>query len=282
MSKFKVGDKVRVKSDLSRKMYYMENRAYDCLFTHEMDRFLGRIVTICGIDENRYYISEDNMGFHWVDEMFVSVEAEQPRREFIVIRRSGAETIAELRYDREVIKSAKATCAPSDTFDLDTGAKLAFDRLMGREEPKPAPQPTHRFKVGERVMVDGEHEGEISAIDYNTNKAPYLVYCPTIGTHSGGMGGVYAKEEHNGKCTWTNESDLSPAPEPPKFYTGKVFAEKSTDDFFQKRDGHIFEFVDGYCKNATLDQYMGGRFNSFDEFCIKASCTKWHEVKSDV
>lgn len=53
------------------------------------------------------------------------------------------ETIVIYRKDNDVIALNKATgergfarCNPSDTFDFATGAKLAFERLMGIEEPK--------------------------------------------------------------------------------------------------------------------------------------------------
>ena len=257
MSKFKVGDKVRVRDDADG--YYMEP---------PMKAMRGKIVTISYLDSDdkmQYKIAE--FRYWWDESLFEEITTEQPRREFIVIRRSGAETIAELRHDREVIKSAKATCNASDTFDFSTGAKLAFDRLMGREEPKPMPQPAHRFKVGDRVFNEPLGIfGIVERVDEADKVMPYHIM------------------RDNGRYWWATERELSPAPapEPPKFYTGKVFAEKSTDDFFQKRDGHIFEFIDGYCENATPDQQMGGRFLSFDDLCINANCTVWHEVKSDV
>lgn len=42
-----------------------------------------------------------------------------------------------LKDDGKIVKRAKAVCAPSDTFDLQTGAKLAFDRLFAVEPEKP-------------------------------------------------------------------------------------------------------------------------------------------------
>ena len=112
-------------------------------------------------------------------------------REFIVIHRSGNVMTAEHRVNREVIKSAKATCAPSDTFDFGTGAKLAFDRLMNRQnieeavkawnEPAPAPEPP-KFYTGKVVCISGEYgvgriftvkDGFFADRHYNCPEKPY-------------------------------------------------------------------------------------------------------------
>jgi len=107
MSKFKVGDKVMVRSDLNENdRYYNENKETwdDCV--SEMIDLRGKTVTIKEVGTTgKYGICEE--GYSWTDDMFSGLATEQPRREFIVIRRSGAETIAELRHDREVIKSGK-------------------------------------------------------------------------------------------------------------------------------------------------------------------------------
>ena len=59
----------------------------------------------------------------------------------IVIYPKGREVIATIKEGKKVVKTAKATCNPSDTFNFEYGAKLAFRRLMGEEtilvsEPK--------------------------------------------------------------------------------------------------------------------------------------------------
>lgn len=54
----------------------------------------------------------------------------------IVITTNAAEVLARLYDGSTVAKSATAHCSPSDTFSFETGAKLAFDRLMGKDEPK--------------------------------------------------------------------------------------------------------------------------------------------------
>lgn len=76
--RYKVGDKVKVREDLSTK------DAYDgCSFVPEMKLFLGETVTIhkvCG-NINRYEIKEDHGAWYWTDEMFESLESENPADE---------------------------------------------------------------------------------------------------------------------------------------------------------------------------------------------------------
>lgn len=67
----------------------------------------------------------------------------------IVIYSKGLETIALLKEGKKVIKQATAKCNPSDTFDFNIGAKLAFNRLMG-EEVREVKRPA---KVGEWIKV---------------------------------------------------------------------------------------------------------------------------------
>ena len=168
MSKFNVGDKVRgIQSGNNFSTYdgWISKYApsyrdkWDDSFPHRSLRegVVGVVVAM-GMHELQsygmlYLVQRDNDKISLIGEIGIEL-VEQPRREFIVIRRSGAETIAELRHDREVIKSAVATCSKKDTFDFETGAKLAFDRLMGREEPKPAPAPEPKFYTGKVFAVE--------------------------------------------------------------------------------------------------------------------------------
>lgn len=52
----------------------------------------------------------------------------------IIITTDGKTTKARLFDGKELIKSAEAKCHPDDEFDFETGAKVAFDRLVEREE----------------------------------------------------------------------------------------------------------------------------------------------------
>lgn len=67
--KYKVGDLVRVRSDL-----VVDGRYGSCRFAHEMAKFKGKVVTIASVLEklNNYRIEEG--GFYWTDEMLEPIE----------------------------------------------------------------------------------------------------------------------------------------------------------------------------------------------------------------
>lgn len=78
------------------------------------------------------------------------------------LEKVGSETIVIYRNDQKVIaldkttgKKAEAKCNPADEFDFRTGAKLAFNRLMG-DDVKPdngVREVKRKAKVGEYVKV---------------------------------------------------------------------------------------------------------------------------------
>ena len=203
MAKFKVGDQVRACKESAKKHfvypYGINESRWNDSETHTVTA-----VNWQSDDQGSYRL--DNGDLAWPAQGLVPAEH---RREFVVIHRSGNVMTAELRVNREVIKSAKATCNEADVFDFDTGAKLAFDRLMGRESdeamprckmPKPAPKPAHRFKVGDRVNVSGWGSGTV--IGKSQNAAfQYIV----------------AVDRPTRQEMFFNEDRLSPAPEPPKY-----------------------------------------------------------------
>lgn len=70
-----------------------------------------------------------------------------PVNDKIVITTDGKTTTA-TKYDgKTIVKTAVAKCSPDDTFDFDTGAKIAFDRLIGRE-----PVETSEIKDGGKIV----------------------------------------------------------------------------------------------------------------------------------
>lgn len=81
---------------------------------------------------------------------------------FDLVRKAKQETIVIYRKDNKVIaldkstgEKAEANCNPADEFDFRTGAKLAFNRLMG-EDVKPdngVREVKRKAKVGEYIKV---------------------------------------------------------------------------------------------------------------------------------
>jgi hypothetical protein len=75
-SKYNIGDKVRIRSDLVEDVDYNQ-----CCFVRSMRFFLGKVVTIKSTraksnqsisdgDNYYYYFDEDSDKWSWVDEMF--------------------------------------------------------------------------------------------------------------------------------------------------------------------------------------------------------------------
>lgn len=142
MSKFKVGDKVRI-LDGSKTEDYTGSWA-SC-----MGKFVGKVVTVeCPVqfcDKTGYRVKEVDYLF---DERYLEPTTEN---ETIVIYRKGQEVIA---LDKRTGKKAVAKCSPEDEFDFKVGAELALKRLMV-EPPK--------FKIGDFVVANkkaDEHYGE--------------------------------------------------------------------------------------------------------------------------
>lgn len=84
-----------------------------------------------------------------------------PVQEMIVIYRKDNKVVA---LDKATGKAGVARCAPEDTFDFETGAKLAFKRLVGEDPAEPVKPEKPKFKVGEFVRVVGAKSGEIDKI----------------------------------------------------------------------------------------------------------------------
>ena len=111
--KFKVGDKV-IGNDLANKSYCITRKGYVGTVKEVRD---GRTIKV-----DRWVVSE---------ECFDLFEEEEK----IVITRKGKKTIAKYYINGKVMEKGLARCCPEDTFDFATGAKIAFDRMLGFAEP---------------------------------------------------------------------------------------------------------------------------------------------------
>lgn len=70
MTKFKVGDKVRVKSLDWYRNEYRNEEDVKLSFVFKMSEFCGKVVTIEIVANDLYYIEEDDDKFSWQDYMF--------------------------------------------------------------------------------------------------------------------------------------------------------------------------------------------------------------------
>ena len=118
MSKFKVGDKVRILDGSKIKNYAGG-------WTSKMGRYVGEVYKVANVvhfpSGSIMYIFK-GVTYGW-DERGLDLCG----NETIVIYRKDNEVIA---LDKRTGKKAIAKCSSEDTFDFNVGAKLAFDRLM--------------------------------------------------------------------------------------------------------------------------------------------------------
>lgn len=148
--KYKVGDKVRIVSKWNA--HSCQNRG------GRMDKWLGKVMTIREIDGCDYRMVEDQTengmarGWYWNEYCIAGLAPEHTQE--IVITTDGKETLARLYEDGKVVKTASAKCSPEDTFDFETGAKIAFERLVSKTEKTETKKP--KFEVG-KYYKHSEH-----------------------------------------------------------------------------------------------------------------------------
>ena len=129
MSKFKVGDKVRI-LDGSRINDYFGG------WIDSMNKYIGRVYTIESVPKKSrgtgycgYRMKE--IGYVW-DERGLGRTEDKLKNQKIVITYDGKTTTAKLFDGKQVIKTATARCCPSDEFDFNIGASIALERLTGQ------------------------------------------------------------------------------------------------------------------------------------------------------
>lgn len=135
--KFKVGDKVRILDGLNI-------RDYTGGWASDMKNYIGEIATIkhaSQISGTQCYRLEE-FGFYWDERGLELVNSEK-----IIIYRTGAEVVAK---NTATGKTGVAKCNPADEFDFNTGAKLAFERLINPEPEKP------KYYTGKVVCIDSK------------------------------------------------------------------------------------------------------------------------------
>lgn len=140
MAKFKVGDKVRI---LDGSMF----SNYAGGWTYDMRKYIGQVATIESVSSvHGYYMKE--IPYKW-DERGLELVKE----ETIVVYRKDNKVIA---LDKSTGKKAVARCCPEDTFDFETGAKLALNRLFGTDI---LPKQNESFKVGDIIRGNKDNVG---------------------------------------------------------------------------------------------------------------------------
>ena len=133
----------------------------------------------------------------------------------IVITSDGVTTTATRRIGKTIQATAAAKCNPGDTFDFDEGARIAFERLCGRD-PFPDNQKspaTPEAYNGRMICVESPYpwwtvgkiyevvDGRITANDGDVypprSRAPYRD--AEDAKHAGNAGGFEGDTRHNNR-----------------------------------------------------------------------------------
>lgn len=144
--KYKVGDKVRVRSweDMKKEFGIAKTGNIpvrrDVSFVPSMKHLCGKELVITRVYPDWYKVKDQD--WYWVDEMF------EPISHTIIIYTKNNQVIA---LDKATGKTGIAYCSPEDTFDFFTGADLAYERLRGREKPSKPKAP--EYYNGEIVCI---------------------------------------------------------------------------------------------------------------------------------
>ena len=150
MAKYKVGDKVRIVSDMPN----VDN------FNPIMAKWLGKTVTIRDVIYDAYSIEEDiadrpPIGWCW-QEGWISGLAEPEQKPYTVeLRFDGAITTATLKRGGRDVKTAEARCKPTDTYSRAEGAKVAVERLFEKKRKEDKPKESEP-KVGDKFVIVGD------------------------------------------------------------------------------------------------------------------------------
>lgn len=183
------------------------------------------------------------------------------------LEKVGSETIVIYRNDNKVValdkstgKKAEANCNPADEFDFRTGAKLAFNRLMG-EDVKPddgVREVKRKAKVGEYIKVVDEH----SLFDTYKNGDILKVICTS-------NAGCFCKKTDDECFLWHTEyvviENYKPEKEPEKkdeICVGDTV--KVTDTGKQYTTYYTWSGLDGYEQNFVI----GSDVSKDDEYKV--------------
>lgn len=118
-----------------------------------------------------------------------------------MLKKVGSETIVIYRNDNKVValdkttgEKAEAKCNPADEFDFRTGAKLAFNRLMGEDAKPDDGEVKRKAKIGEYVKVVNAKPAIPSYKNGDIFKVTYVTTSGCICKNSDGDTGLWHEE----------------------------------------------------------------------------------------
>ena len=145
MAKFKVGDIVKPNDKsvgwfaITRKGNMLEG-----VVVHSEDDWFSVKITKMAEGGERY----EGLTFRIVSPECFDLVC---RKRELHVTTDGTTTHAVLKEDGKVVKRAQAVCSPDDEYSFETGARLAVDRVFGKETEKK--EPKFKFEVGNMVEV---------------------------------------------------------------------------------------------------------------------------------
>ena len=150
----KVEKKVKPKKQVHTGQYQVGDRVVAVHNNIDRDKYVGKVGTIVDISEcgdgYPYYVEFDDFNHIKIWCSVKPIPKEEPKKEepknTIVIYQRDRDVVA---LDKTTGKKCFAHCHPDDKFDFKTGAKIAFDRLIGE------PVGTDTIKVGDLVEFTG-------------------------------------------------------------------------------------------------------------------------------
>lgn len=154
--------------------------------------------------------------------------------ETIIIYRKGNEVIA---LDKSTGKKAIARCCPEATFDFETGAKLAFDRLwLNNKFGAPNIREVKRIaKVGEYIKI--VNPSGCTSDEYEAGDILKVIKVNDLGAYYKDKLWKYA--EHSEYVVLEGYKPEESKKQP---YNGKIIFTKGDEVF---KIGHIYEIKDG-------------------------------------
>ena len=153
MAKYKVGDKVRI----------VDHRTFHMNSFGEMDKWLGKVMTIRDFSSLGYWMVEDcgenkGRGWLWLDSMIAGLAEPERGPCTVELRFDGMITTATLKRGGRDVKTAEARCNPKDTYSRAEGARVAVERLFAKKRKEDKPKES-KPKIGDKFVVVGDLSG---------------------------------------------------------------------------------------------------------------------------
>ena len=135
--KFKVGDKVTIREDLSR---------HELNVVSDMEQYRGKVATITGVKGiDEYSIDLDDGWWHWDDSMFEEIKEEKEKfRAFLNEVARGDKSADNDEYYEMYSNLSDVVTAPNDECSTHEEVDAFIDAIVefySNFEPKPIPKP---------------------------------------------------------------------------------------------------------------------------------------------